>query len=147
LCTILEENQNTIVNAYVVGIDKDGKQTEKYTGTFRRGHRPYFFLGSLWKRDIYAIGGNDEEFTTSGGFCWEDKWFAKCLTSGRKLNPIYTNEDQVLGVHQYHPSRFSTTEGKRYDVEPTRINELLYNEKLRQAEMTGHWCSTGGPWE
>jgi len=96
---------------------------------------PYFFLGSLWRSDLYAVGGCDEEFIEP---CFDDNWFADCLMHGLKLNARYT--DFVEGHHQSHThSRESHL--REY------LSRNLYRHKVDTAKKTGVYVSTGGPWD
>lgn len=105
-----------------------------YTGT--RNTRPFFFLGALWRKDLYAVGGNDEEFVAPG---FDDDWFGECLTNGLGLNPVF--EDSILGHHLDHsrPANLSSL------VQPSMA---LYISKKERA-MAGKipWESSGGPWQ
>ena len=92
--------------------------------------RPYFFLGSLWRKDLYAVGGNDEEFVAPG---YDDDWFGDCLIFGLHLNVRFL--DRVVGYHQAHP----------------RANNLaslcapsasLYQKKKSE----GNFIASGGAW-
>lgn len=97
----------TFVLATVINVDADGiayrdlegrgygDQLMIYVSPKRR--RPLFFLGALYRRDLYLVGGNDEEFVDPSG---EDQWFALCLTKGLKLKPYYSSE--IIGHHQCH---------------------------------------------
>ena len=87
--------------------------------------RPLFFLGSLYREDLYAVGGNDEEFTEPGR---EDVWFADCLINGLGLTPQYTT---VEGYHQDHPRHSYMI---RYNG-----SKRLYQEKRRKAMRSGVW--------
>jgi glycosyltransferase involved in cell wall biosynthesis len=97
--------------------------------TGRQMPRPLFFLGSLWRSDLYAIGGNDEEFTKPGR---EDVWFAECLIHGLHLTPRYSD---VEGYHQDH-SRPSLT--RHYEE-----SKMLYQRK----RASGLWQASGGAWQ
>jgi glycosyltransferase involved in cell wall biosynthesis len=99
--------------------------------TSPRRQRPLFFLGALWRQDLYAVGGNDEEFRQPA--C-EDIWFAQCLMRGQRLTPRYTSA--VVGHHQHHPRMNG----------PLRVSKALLRRKLREAEQTGQWIARGGPW-
>ena len=96
--------------------------------------RPLFFLGALYRKDLYAVGGNDEEFLTPGA---EDRWFGDCLMRGQGLKPHYTNN--AVGHHLDH-------------TRPTNLGRIvapslvLCKYKYKEAERTGVWCSMGGPW-
>jgi glycosyltransferase involved in cell wall biosynthesis len=94
--------------------------------------RPLFFLGSLWRKDLFAVGGYDEDFREP---CYDDDWHAACLTRGLGLRSRFV---PVLGLHQAHgrPS---------LNLTPSR---LLYEKKLSQATKgLISFCSSGGPWE
>jgi len=147
LCRLLEENPLSAIFATVFGCDSQGKPDSVYTGVWKgekarkrmrmRRLHPYFFLGSVYRKDLYAVGGDDEDFGRSGGQSWEDMWLGRCLVNGRGLTPIYT--DEVHGLHLYHATRVSE--------EKKRINKHLYWAKFKEAKATGVWCSSGGPWE
>jgi len=99
-----------------------------------RTQRPYFFLGSLLRSDLYRAGGSDPEFVEP---CFDDNWFADCLIKGLKLKARYTN--QVEGHHQSH-----------VHGETTHLNEhlsrALYTRKKRVAKRTRIYQSSTGPW-
>jgi len=107
-----------------------GDRLNVYTG--REKPRPLFFLGSLYRRDLYAVGGNDEEFTNPSG---EDRWFGMCLTNGLGLKPLYS--DDIVGHHQMHPHCAPSVIG---------LSQRLVKTKERQARATGIWQSSRGPW-
>lgn len=102
-----------------------------YVGEGRR--EPLFFLGALWRRDLYAIGGNDEEFIDLGS---EDNWFADCLTLGLKLK--WRILPEVVGLHQDHP-RGAEHASKRM---------IALRDRNRREAVAGRlcFCSSGGPW-
>ena len=119
--------------AHVLCENKHGHVSGVYTGPSRQA--PFFFLGSLFREDLYAIGGNDEEFIICPA--WEDKWFADCLMRGRGLRPVFTTH--IVGHHLYHEyCTTPETEGPSRD---------LYRRKCLAA-MAGEipWCASGGPW-
>jgi len=93
--------------------------------------RPFFFLGSLWRSDLYAVGGNDEDFTSPG---YDDDWFADCLIRGLGLKCRF--EDSIVGYHQIHPRLANLKEL----VEPSK---RLYAQKVAE----GKFISSGGAWE
>jgi len=102
----------------------------QYTGLLNP--RPLFFLGAIFRKDVCAIGGNDEEFTEPW---YEDDWFADCLVRGLKLHPIYLED--VIGLHQDHPR-------SRYDT--TRMRKL-YERKVKLASQGRvPFQASGGPW-
>ena len=102
-------------------------------GTFSRQRtgpdlkRPYFFLGSLWRKDLYAVGGNDEDFEDAGG---EDDWFADCLIQGLRLQPVYSRE--IIGHHLIHASTFGSK------IPSAKI--------LKRKRASKHFVSSGGSW-
>jgi len=97
-------------------------------------HHPYFFLGALWRTDLYAIGGNDEEFIDP---CYDDNWFADCLIHGLGLTPRYTNEAKKWHQSHSHPK------GAHKNLEKSKA---IYEKKVVEAHMTGVYKSSGGPW-
>lgn len=129
-----EANPDSFVLANVFGCKPNGRIRQEYTGLKRQV--PYFFLGILQRKDLYAIGGNDEDFADFiGGY--EDQWFGNCLTRGLRLKPIYITS--VVAHHLYHPrSDTNQTSAKAKEV---------YLKKYKEAEATGIWMSSGGPWK
>lgn len=95
---------------------------------------PYFFLGAIWRSDLYAVGGNDEEFVEP---CFDDNWFASCLVNGLGLSGRYTPE--IRAHHQHHGY-----EAGSHDRED--VSRKLYEAKVQAAKRTGCYCSSGGPW-
>jgi len=96
--------------------------------------RPYFFLGAVWRADLYAVGGCDEEFVEP---CFDDNWFADCLIDGLHLKIRYT--DEVQGHHQRH-EHGETTHAKEH------VSRDLYHRKVAEAKKTGVYISSGGRW-
>ena len=103
-----------------------------YTSPEKR--RPLFFLGALYRSDLYAVGGNDEDFVDPTG---EDRWLGMCLTRGLGLSPVYLAD--VVGHHQHH--------GHCEDYAAIDRSQRLAKQKIKAALRgeTG-WCSSGGPW-
>lgn len=108
------------------------KNTHIYVGSSRPF--PIFFLGSLWRKDIYVIGGNDEEFTEPGS---EDAWFGDCLEFGLCKKFVY--RDDILGQHQDHPRPDSTNSKK--------MIELRNIKKNNAAAGVIEWKASGGSWD
>lgn len=97
--------------------------------------RHLFFLGALWRKDLYAIGGNDERFTAPGR---EDVWFGDCLMNGLGLIPRYLSS--VVGYHQDHPRPVDL--GRL-----CRPSHELYRRLHRDASRgLIPWASEGAPW-
>lgn len=138
LCDTLVDNPDSFVIATVFGCNEAGQPEKVYTGRLGndRRHLPLFFLGALWRHDLYSVGGNDEDFAKGDCNAHEDKWFAQCLMQGLHLTPYYT--DKVVGHHLWHPRRVFNKQ--------TRPNARLYQQKVAAAERSGHWCASGGPW-
>ncbi len=129
----LDLEPGTMRFAHVFCLSQEGKVDGVYTGPTRKA--PYFFLGSMWREDLYAVGGNDEQFLVSPA--WEDQWFADCMIRGRGLTPVFATN--VVGHHQWHVycSR-PETEGPSRD---------LYRRKLNASLLGGApWVASGGPW-
>jgi glycosyltransferase involved in cell wall biosynthesis len=104
-----------------------------YTGP--ENPRPFFFLGSLYRRDLYAVGGNDEEFVAPGR---EDDWFARCLMNGLGLKPVFSTT--IVGHHLQHKHLGSK--------EASAPSYELYHQKTASALIKGKsaWQSASGPW-
>ena len=141
LVSELEEHPTSFIIATVLGCSPKGKPWSTYTGTWvmpnsqeQTRHVPYFFLGALWRNDLYAIGGNDEAF--SKGIACEDSWFAQCLMKGLGLVPTYTT--QVIGYHLHHPPVI--------DKDGELVNRRVSFQRHKDCEQTGTWCAIGGPW-
>jgi len=110
-----------------------GDQLKIYTSPSRQ--RPLFFLGALYRRDLYAVGGNDEEFEAPSG---EDRWFGLCLMNGLGLTPIYSS--RILGHHQAHP---------HCDPALVAPSQELIRRKIVYAQANrsrASWTASGGPW-
>jgi glycosyltransferase involved in cell wall biosynthesis len=125
--------EGTFVIANVLCLDKQDKICGYFTGPKRPV--PFFFLGSIFRKDLFAIGGNDEEFIISPA--WEDVWFGDCLIRGLGLKPNYTTK--ILGYHQWH----------EYYTKPENehASKNLYERKKAAAEREEiPWWSTFGPW-
>ncbi len=128
LCSRLKQGEFLLATVYNY-IVKTQQRKAMYTG--KRNKRPFFFLGSLWRKDLYAVGGNDEEFTKPG---YDDDWFADCLIRGLGLRPRFT--DAVVGHHQDHPR----PQGLSHKVLPSK---RLWEQKRK----AGVFVATGGPWK
>ena len=86
---------DTFIIAGVRSADGEGVQGWYSHSVFRPS--PFFFLGSLFRTDLYAVGGNDERFVAPG---YDDNWFGDCLLHGRGLKQV--NRDDIRGMHQTH---------------------------------------------
>lgn len=122
----------TFLLANVFCLNRSGSAVACYTGPTRQ--KPFFFLGSLFRRDMYSIGGNDEEFTIPA--C-EDSWLGECLTYGARLVPRYITS--VVGHHQWH-EYVSRPEFE----EPSRV---VYRRKhVAATRGVIPWQAAAGPW-
>lgn len=133
----------SFVLATVINVDSEGNPYRDATGkgygdsmqvyVSPQKKRPLFFLGALYRKDLYAVGGNDEEFTAPSG---EDRWFALCLMNDRNLNPVYLSD--VVGHHQAHA---------HCDPDMVQPSQDLVRRKTTLARSGKiPWCSSGGSW-
>lgn len=131
LVETLEEGKFVMANVFC--LSREGKICGEFIGATQR--RPRFFLGALYRRDLFAIGGNDEDFAVSPA--WEDAWFGDCLMRGLNLKPVYTTD--IVGYHQYHGYV------SRPELEVPSRN--VYLQKFTSA-VAGDisWQSASGPW-
>lgn len=104
----------------------NGKRGVQYTGV--NNQRPLFFLGSLWRKDLYAVGGNDQDFRFPG--C-EDVWHGTCLTKGLGLKTVY--REDVIGHHQHHRQAVLSDYGDGPEIHAAK-------------NAAGVYVSSGGPW-
>ena len=126
----------TFVLANVWNTDVDGRPVPchgnwtELVGPSGKARRPIFFLGALWRSDLYAVGGCEERFTAPGR---EDVYFGECLIHGLGLLPKW--QFSISGHHIDHP--------RPADLgmisAPSRD---LYRKLVRE----GRWRSFGAPW-
>jgi len=95
--------------------------------------RPFFFLGSLWRKDLYAIGGDDEDFTDPG---YEDDFFADRLIHGLGLKPVFS--ETIVGYHLDHKR-----EGRQRDEE---MKAIYLAKHLLASTGRAPWVASGGAW-
>lgn len=124
-------NIATVMNVQVSPTGELERRRHLMTGRFYQ--RPFFFLGSLYRADLYAVGGNCEDFNLPG---YDDDWFADCLMKG--LGLICHFRDDVEGWHQRH-ERPSTKA-------PYAHMKALYDQKKRDAERGIIDWSAGPAW-
>jgi glycosyltransferase involved in cell wall biosynthesis len=96
----------TFTIATVTNTDFEGNpvSTPLYNLTGPNSRRPYFFLGALYRDDCYAIGGNDEGFTSPG---FDDDDFAFRLMYGLGLQPVYLGSALACHVDHSRPANFA----------------------------------------
>ncbi len=92
---VLDLPENAFMIASVFNVNHRGER-RTYTSITRQ--RPLFFLGSIRREHVFAIGGDSEDFTGPG---YEDDWFAQCLTKGLGLKGVY--REDIVGYHYKHP--------------------------------------------
>lgn len=95
-----------------------------------RARRPLFFLGAVYRQDLYAVGGCEELFTAPSR---DDQYFGECLINGRQLQPKYST--QAIGHHLDHPR-------PRGLDRLSQPSQQLYQRLIRAKR----WIATGGPW-
>lgn len=137
----LEAEPNRFVIGTVYNTDLDGRVIPLHgswpmlTAPQGNARRPLMFLGAVYRRDVYKVGGNDTDFTAPG---WEDNWFADCLEKGAGLQPHYSGVAVGHHIHHERPDNLATI------TEPSR---LLYESKVRQANLGEiPWAAPGAPW-
>lgn len=113
--------------------DARGERRIRVAASPPKYRRPWFFLGSVLRRHICAVGGNSEKFTRPGG---EDNYLGDCLTRGLGLRPVYT--DEICGYHQIHPESEEVAKG-------CQAMRKLYWRLRRQSQASGVWRG-GLPW-
>jgi glycosyltransferase involved in cell wall biosynthesis len=128
----LVANDNFVI-ATVFNGDIDDCELPNDVYTSPQKPSPLFFLGAIQRRHIYAIGGNDEDFTEPG---YDDNYFADCLIQGLGLTPLFT--DEVVGIHQKH-------ERPRL-VGAYRHMRAIYERKFAYSKAKGVWVAIGGAW-
>lgn len=95
--------------------------------------RPLFFLGSIYRKDLFSVGCNDECFSLAG---YEDQFLGDCLLR-IPLSPVYRTD--VTAYHQDHPR-------PRLRNYYTQM-ESVYLTRIAECEHSGKWCSSSGPWK
>lgn len=126
----------TFVISTVHNVDEHGKGVP-YAGYLLTGpscKRPFFFLGSVLRNDLYAAGGNDERFTSPA---YDDDAFADSLIRGLNLSPVYSD---IVGHHVDHPRPVNL--GNL--VQPSK--QLYHDLTSKRAVGKESWLSPGAPW-
>ena len=133
----LKEGEFLLATVWNVGVDgkviglKQWPHIKQIVGP--KNPRPLFFLGSIFRKDMYAIGGCDEDFIDPGR---EDVWLAQCLIHGRKLRPKFS---QIEGLHRDHgrPAHL---------LDYYARSMMLYERKLAAARSGLAPFHGGNPW-
>jgi glycosyltransferase involved in cell wall biosynthesis len=133
---VLELQPKTFSIATVYNTDKQGHGIpwENYLLTGPTCQRPFFFLGVLLRSDLYAVGGNDERYTSPG---YDDDAFGNALVYGLGLKANYVD---VVGHHIDHerPNNLGVL------VEPSKQQyQQFYSEQVKGLRS---WLSPGAPW-
>jgi glycosyltransferase involved in cell wall biosynthesis len=134
-----ELQQGEFLLATVWNVDSDGDtrglegwpHIQQLTGP--KNMRPLFFLGSIRRKDMYAVGGCDEEFTEPGR---EDIWLGDCLIHGLGLRPTF---EDMLGYHQEHKRPVNLVASYQSSME-------LYKQKVSTAKQGLTPWRGGEPW-
>jgi glycosyltransferase involved in cell wall biosynthesis len=130
----LPEGEFHLATVYNQSFDTNGEPygtRELYVGADNQ--RPLFFLGSTWRKDLYAVGGNCESFQNYAGY--DDDFFAMCLIENG-LEPIYRTD--VIGIHQDHPRPALRQLYKR--------SKAIFVQRIRECRESGQWTAKGGSW-
>ena len=96
--------------------------------------RPLFFLGSLFRSDLYKAGGNDEGYRGMGK---DDIAFSDSLIKGLGLVPRFVD---VVGYHVDHPRPPAITSNK------AQSDRYYAQRKARCEKRLEPWLSPGAPW-
>jgi glycosyltransferase involved in cell wall biosynthesis len=117
----------TFVSPKVLNVDPDGKPIGIYCG--RKVVNPCPLCMAIWRHDIYAVGGHDEDFVNVGS---NDSFFLKCL---QRLPRKFVGCWNLMAWHYDHPK-------------PPRASRRPLIWKMRAAESGTHpWTAHAGPWE
>jgi len=132
LCNL---SPGTVNIATVWEMGRDGERRSQYTGPKNR--RPFFFLGAMLREDLYAIGGDDEDFVDPG---FDDDWLAARLTKGRGLHPVF--REDVVAEHQWHMRDDAMLAGV------VANSRRVYNGKMASANSDPEmFVASGGSWD
>lgn len=91
----VETHPESATFATVINVTDAGVPINTYVSP--RHRRAFFFLGIIRREHLYAIGGNDEEFTQPG---YEDAWLRDCLEHG--AHTPFRFISSVVAHHQDH---------------------------------------------
>jgi glycosyltransferase involved in cell wall biosynthesis len=116
----------TFVSPKVVNVDPDGKPLDIYCGP---GIRAQLLCSAVWRADLYAVGGHDEDFAKVGS---NDTFLLRCLA---KLPRQFVGCWDLEAWHYDHPK-------------PPRDTQWPLIYKTREAEAGTHpWTARAGAWE
>jgi len=98
-------------------------------------HRDVFYLGSVRREHVCAVGGHDERFQKYAGV--EDIHFVDCLENHLGLRMVRSS---AIGHHLCH--------AVRADSRQTGVHARTQGIRIRrECTKTGQWTAEGGPWE
>lgn len=116
----------TFVSPLVLNVDPDGQVLGTYCGPRVRAE---LMCTAIWRSDIYAVGGHDEDFVHVGS---NDKYLVRCL---QHLPRRFAGCWDLVAWHYDHPK-------------PPRASRRPLIWKLRESEAGTHpWTAFAGPWE
>jgi glycosyltransferase involved in cell wall biosynthesis len=131
----LQDGQFLLASVYNVDQYFNPDYTRQYNMCSPETPRPYFFLGSVLRRQLYSVGGNEEQLPAPG---YDDDLFAACLINGCGLQPVWSN---IMGYHQHHP----VPKNRELVYAPS---EQYYRKFVAEAKAgLRPWCCSGGPWQ
>lgn len=139
LVTKLQPDTFSIATVYNVDDEHNLKPLEDFPHicqlTGPKLPRPFFFLGSLLRSDLYRAGGNDERYTEPSR---DDQAFADSLMLGLGLQPHFVD---IMAYHINHP--------RPKDLHKREQASRVFYRSRRQACRAGteSWLSPGAPWE
>jgi glycosyltransferase involved in cell wall biosynthesis len=117
----------TFVSPLVKNVSEDGTELGIYVGKYVR--LPALLCTAIWRADIYAIGGHDEDFSRVGS---NDTFLFHCLN---RLPRQFVGCWDLEAWHYDHPK-------------PLRDSQKRLHWKLRDAEAGQHpWTARAGAWE
>ena len=117
----------TYVSPLVKNVAEDRTELGVYVGP--RVRHPALLCTAIWRADLYAVGGHDEEFTGVGS---NDTFLSHCLNH---LPRQFVGCWDLEVWHYDHPK-------------PPRSTQKPLHWKLRDAEAGLHpWTARAGAWE
>lgn len=136
LCDLKDKRRYNVAQ-YVYGLEPDDTLTRHSQKIQRPDQVPMLYFAAIAKKHIYAIGGDDEDFTMLN---YDDNWTIARLVKGRGLRLAFI--EGVVGNHIWHPRPAQYWAGPAF-----QDAREIYNRKFLEAEKTGQWVSSSGPWE
>jgi len=117
----------TFVAPLVYNVSRRGRRLAIFCGP--HVVRPALFCTAIWRADLYAVGGHDEDFTNVGS---NDTFLSDCL---QRLPRTFVGCWDLVAWHYDHPK-------------PLRGSQKYLYWKRRKAEEGQHpWTARTGTWE